>query len=112
MEIEKHKPVKGIYSAAYTLEEVTALISQEMDNLLEDELTAVRIALRRTLLKLREDLEPAEFAVMVSLTLKGANTIANLLRTRRAISGQAADGLTGAMAQILLELEIEQAWKI
>ena len=102
----------SFYEPTYTLEEVADLISLKMEEGVEDELTAVRIAIRRTLLKMEAELDAAEFAIMAALIFKGSSTVAHLLRTRRAISGQAADGLLGAIAQAIQELGIERDWKI
>ncbi|MFZ0546077.1 MAG: hypothetical protein WAM60_11595 [Candidatus Promineifilaceae bacterium] len=112
MDQEKQDEKQGFYSAAYTLEEVAALVSQEMDETIEDELTAVRIAIRRVMEEMKEELETAEFAKMVGLIFRGTNSVAQLLRTQRAVSGMAADGMLGAVAQILQELETEQDWQV
>ena len=112
METDVLREKESFYQSAYSLEEVADLVSQEIDNGLEDELTAVRVALRRVLMKMGEELEAAEFVRMAGLIFRGANTVAQLLRTRRAISGEAMDGLLGAMAQVLQELETERDWKL
>lgn len=112
MDPEKQTPKIGFYKTAYTLEEVADLVNLEMNGELGDELTAVRVAIRRVMEKLGEELETAEYARMAALVFRGANTMAQLLRTRRAISGQAMDGLLGAIAQGLQELETERDWKL
>jgi hypothetical protein len=53
---------------------------------------------------LEEELEPEEYARFASLLFNGARTIAQLLRAQRALSGEAAEGISGAMAQALNEL--------
>ena len=44
---------------------------------------------------------------LVALALQATRTIARLLRDRRAISGESADGISGAIAQALDELSTE-----
>lgn len=112
MDQEKQTPKIGFYKPTYTLEEVADLVTLEIDKQLEDELTAVRVTIRRVLGKMDAELEPAEYARITSLVFQGATTIANLLRTRRAISGQAMDGFLGAIAQAIQELETERDWKL
>jgi hypothetical protein len=112
METNVLREKESFYQPAYTLEEVADLVSLEMDEGLADELSAVRVAIRRTLEKMKEELEAAEFARMAALIFRGANTAAHLLRTRRAIRGQAVDGLLAAVAQAIQELETERDWKL
>ncbi len=111
METEKQDEKQGgFYNRALSLEEVTDLVHLAIVDGLDDEIAAVRAATRRTLVKLEEELSPAEFVKMIATVNKGANTIANLLRTRRAISGQAMDGLSNAIAQAIQELQNERQW--
>jgi hypothetical protein len=91
----------------YDLEDIANLLLQVSDRPLDAEITTVRTTVRETMLRLREQLEPAEFARIARLVFSGANTIANLLRAQRALSGQSADGLAGAIAQALDELSTE-----
>ena len=112
MDIKNQPDKQGFYDTAYTLQEVADLVNLAMNDSLGDEITAVRIATRRTLLKLEEDLETAEFLKLVDQVHKGANTVANLLRAQRAISDQAANGLLKAIAQVIQELATEKAWAI
>jgi hypothetical protein len=112
MESEKQSGKAGFYDTAFSLEEVTDLLNLAMENGLDDEIAAVRIATRRTLKKLEGEMETADFVKLVGLVHKGAGTVAGLLRTRRAISGEAADGLANAIAQIIQELATERDWKI
>ena len=55
----------------------------------------------------REDMANEEMMKMASLVMMGARTVARLLRDQRAISGQAADGISGAIGQALDELGSE-----
>jgi hypothetical protein len=81
-----------------------------MDDNLDDEVTAVRVATRRTLEKMKAELSTAEFAKMTRLIFSGASVVASLLRARRAISGQSAEGILNGMVQIIQELANERVW--
>ena len=72
-----------------------------------------RVALRRILAILNQTDQPETlpfaldgrtFAALTSLAFVGTRTVARLLRDKRAISGEAADGISGAIATALEEL--------
>jgi hypothetical protein len=48
-----------------------------------------------------------EYARLAALSLAGARTVARLLRDKRALAGEAADGISGAIAQAIDELATE-----
>ncbi len=50
---------------------------------------------------------PAEVARLLALHAQTASRLGRLLRDRRALSGEAADGIAGAIAQALDELSSE-----
>ena len=75
-----------------------------------DDLGAARVAVRRVLTALEEQLTAGEYAELAGLIFTGTNTIARLLRTRRALAGQSADGIAGAIATALDELATE--WNV
>ncbi len=111
--IEDKTPVKvSFYAPAYSPEETAALHNPAPANGLEDEITAVRITIRRTLQALKGELEPADFARLADLVFRGANTAGSLVKAQRMIDGASADALIGSVAQILLELRDEQGWEI
>ena len=74
---------KSFYSASYSLEELSDLVHLAMDHTLDDEVGAVRIAVRRVMAQMQEELTPAEYARMASTIFSGANAIARLLKTSR-----------------------------
>jgi hypothetical protein len=102
----------NFYTSAYSLEEIADLVNLEIDDSLEDEITAVRIATRRTLKKLEGDLPTAEFTRLTSSIFTGAKKVATLLRTQRAISGQSTDKIADLFVQVVKELGNELGWKI
>lgn len=102
----------GIYDNTFSLEELAEVVNTEMGMDVEDELSAVRITIRRTLMKMEADLEPAEFTAYARTVYSGANTITNLLKTKRALSGKAADDILDAVAVIVQEIAVERDWKI
>jgi hypothetical protein len=78
-----------------------------MDRSLEDELAAARIAVRRVMEQLQEELTPGEYARMAGLVFTGANTISRLMRTQRVLDGQPADNLAKVIHKALDELAEE-----
>ncbi len=109
----------GFYDRAYTLEELADLVANAANMTLDDEIAAVRVGIQRAMLKIKDgrtndidkegdeyqrDLTAAEYAALASLITTGANTVARLLRARRSVSGDAADGIAGAIAQALDEI--------
>lgn len=97
----------GFYGRVYSLEEIADLVAHAVDESLDDEIAAVRVAIRRVFEQLEHDLVAEEYAKLAALIFTGANTVARLLRARRALTGEAADGISGAIAQALDELANE-----
>lgn len=83
------------------LEEVALLVNLALDDGLEDEVAASRVAVQRVMEELREELSPAEFARLAGLVFRGSDTIARLLRAQRELSGDGADGMAGAISEAL-----------
>jgi hypothetical protein len=83
------------------LEEIALLVNLALDDSLEDEVAASRIAVQRVMEELREELSPAEFARLAGLVFRGSDTIARLLRAQRELSGETADGMAGAISEAL-----------
>jgi hypothetical protein len=91
---------------------------------LDDEIAIARVTLRRILALLSADrvhrtpegttveMTPVDYARLAALSLAGARTVARLLRDKRALSGEAADGVAGAIAQALDELSTELGIKL
>jgi hypothetical protein len=92
---------------------------------LDDEIAIARVTLRRILALLSADrvhrgpqypgapdgttveMTPLDYARLAALSLAGARTVARLLRDKRALSGEAADGIAGAISQAIDELSTE-----
>jgi len=96
----------GIYAAALTPEE-RRLLEQCGDQLdLAPEIWLLRIMSRRLFLALSgEDADRETIRRLASVLYQGLARLAELSRARRALSGEAADGLAGALAQALEEIE-------
>lgn len=107
--------VHGFYSSAVHPDELAALVQYSDDMTLDDEIAVARVALRRALAALSapKDGEQgrlvalADFGRLAAVVFAGTSTVARLLRARRALSGDAADGIAGALAQALDELSTE-----
>ncbi|MFC2030959.1 hypothetical protein ACFLWA_09550 [Chloroflexota bacterium] len=100
----------SFYSSVLEAGELADLVAFADDLSVDDEIACARIALRRVLTVLNTEdssLSAPEFARLVALAFQGTSTIARLLRDRRAIRGDSADGMSGAIAQALDELSIE-----
>jgi hypothetical protein len=100
----------GFYSPALTEEELADLVAAADDLTLDDEIACARVLLRRIMRSLDINPDPEtplsidDLHKLTSLALQAARTIARLLRDKRAISGEAADGIAGAIGQALDEL--------
>ena len=85
----EEQPVKrGFYSRYYTLEEIADMVDMAIDESLDDELAATRIAVRRVLQQLKKELSPDVYAHMAGLIFRGTNTVARLLKTKRSLSDE------------------------
>lgn len=94
----------AFYGRSFTMEELKALITLALEHRLNGEVAAARVAVRRILQMLEQELSPAEYARLAGLIFTGTKTIAQLMRAQRALSGEAAEIITGAMAKALDEL--------
>jgi hypothetical protein len=112
----------GFYGRHYSLDEIADLIAYAADMTLADEIAAVRVATRRVFEKIntgmtldqdpngdefKRELTAEEYAKLSILIFQGASTTARLLRAQRALTGDAADGIAGAIGQALDELANE-----
>jgi hypothetical protein len=116
---EEERRTPGFYSSALLPEELADLVACADDLSLDDEIATTRVTLRRILGLICADhlqkqpegdtihLTTQEYARLATLALAGARTVARLLRDQRALSGEAADGIAGAIAQALDELGTE-----
>jgi hypothetical protein len=80
--------------------------------MLAAEIAAARETVRRLWEEVNSEpaLTPSELARLAPLIFRGTRTVALLLRDQRALTGMAADGIAGAVAQLLDELSSE--WNI
>jgi hypothetical protein len=97
----------GFYATAYTAAEVADLVTHAINDSLDDEIATARVALRRVLQHLYDDLDPREYAKLAALAFIGSRTIGRLMRDRRALSGDAADGIADSISSALDELSTE-----
>ncbi len=96
----------GMYAGALTPEE-RRLFEQHGDaGNVDPEIWLLRVMSRRLFLALgREDCDQETVRKLAGVLYQGIARLAQLLRTRRAISGDAVDGLAGALAQALDEID-------
>ncbi len=102
---EKRPPPQreSVYKSTYTVEEVAQLLHLAIDHSLDDELTAARVAVRRVLNQLKDELTPAEYARLASVIFTGANTISRLVRTSHELADKRADEVMAALVKVLHE---------
>ena len=94
---------KDFYRRTYTLEEIADLVHLALDHSLDDEVAAVRVAVRRVMQQLHEELTPTEYARLASAIFTGANTIARLVRTSRDLADDTRDMIRMVIEQVLDE---------
>lgn len=95
---------KSFYSPSYTLDEIADLVGMAIDDTLEDELAATRVAVRRVMQQLQEELSPDEYAHMAGIIFRGTNTVARLLRIQRALSKEADEMIAAVIYEALDQL--------
>ena len=121
----QNRRTHGFYASALLPEELADLVACSGDMTLDDEIAIARVTLRRILAFLSADrvhrgpeysrapegttveMTPLDYARLAALSLAGARTVARLLRDKRALSGEAADGISGAISQAIDELSTE-----
>jgi len=103
---------KNFYGHIYSVEEIADLVAREADESLEDEITATRVATRRVMEQLQKELDPIEYGRLARVVFAGSNTLAQLLRTQRVLTGGSEDGIARAIAEALDELEDELGLKL
>jgi hypothetical protein len=108
-----NRQAHGFYASTLSEAELADLVAFSDDLTLDDEIACARVILRRLMHHL--DLDPDadrppdvdDLHKLANLALSATRTIARLLRDQRAISGDAADGIAGAIGQALDELATE-----
>lgn len=91
------------YSRIFTEDELldVARLAAAGDVSLDEEIGMLRVCMRRVL---EEGMDPAKTLQLLS---RGAGQLARLMRAKRALSGEAADGLAAAFGKALDELSSE-----
>jgi len=94
------------YSKHFSKAESELVAAFTSDLSLDDEIWAQRVVNRRILASSQTDDLDTLIKVGTALAI-GTGRVAKLLRDKRALSGEAADGLAGAIAQALEEISTE-----
>ncbi len=110
----------SFYAASLKPDELADLFTYADDLTLDDEIACARVVLRRLLALLdaptisdfkdpsiTRPITPTDTCRLFGLSLQATRTIARLLRDKRALTGEAADGISAAIAQALDELSTE-----
>jgi len=102
---------QGFYACALESKELADLAAYGGDLSLDDEIACARVAVRRVLAALgapgdETGLAASELARLAGLAFQGTRTVSRLLRDQRALSGDAADGINGAIGAALDELSV------
>lgn len=108
--IKDNSPDRGFYTPNYSIEEIVDLVNLTVDDTLDDEVAAARVALRRVMEQFRQELTPLEYGRLSALVFRGTDTIARLLRVRRQLTGDAGDAYARAIGEALDQLARE--WNI
>jgi CO/xanthine dehydrogenase FAD-binding subunit len=97
------RETSGFYDKTFTDEELLDIgrLAAAGGVSLDEEIAMLRVAMRRVLEA------PIDAAKALQLLSRGAGQLATLMRAKRALSGEAADGLAGAFARALDELSTE-----
>lgn len=97
------RKVSGFYSKIFSEDELldVARLAAASDVSLDEEIGMLRICMRRVL---EANIDHAKTLQLLS---RGAGQLARLMRAKRALSGDAADGLADAFAKALDELSTE-----
>jgi len=92
--------MSGFYSRTFSDDEILD-VGRLAAVALEEEIGMLRVCMRRVL---EADIDPAKTLQLLS---KGVGQLAKLMRAKRSLSGEAADGLAEAFAKALDELSTE-----
>lgn len=83
---------QGFYEGRYSMEEIADLLNADTSKGLSDEVSAARVAVRRMLEHLEEELTPHEYAHLAQAIFTGTNSIVRLLRAQNELAGHSHDG--------------------
>ena len=96
--------IHGLYAKFMTEDDLASLAIVGVDATLDDEIAFTRVVIRR-LAEMIDAASTIDEAVRISDgLLRGTGQVAALLKTKRALSGKAADGIAGAIGVALDEL--------
>lgn len=101
----------SFYVDGFTAEELALVAEFVSDPSLEDELWLQRVLNRRLLQESQVD-DLKLLTKVVEVLGVGINRVAKLLRDKRALSGEAGDGLVGAIGKALDELSSELGFEL
>lgn len=87
----------------YTLEQIAGLLRENADSSLDDELVIARLAVRRLMQHLEEQLTPHEFAHLAGVIFTGTNSIVRMLKSQQDLENHSAEDFAQAMNQALDE---------
>jgi hypothetical protein len=102
-EVDSREQKKSFYHRTYTIEEVADLIHLAIDHSLDDEVAAARVAVRRVMTQLKEELSPAEYARLATVIFTGTSTIGRLFRTSHELADKRSRELIKAIVKVLDE---------
>ncbi|MCJ7667370.1 MAG: hypothetical protein MUP04_03635 [Anaerolineae bacterium] len=105
-----HSHKRRFYSKFFTQEEVDKIESMaaSAELGLDEEAALLRVLIARVLGKeMKKEENQRDPRKTLESVAKGVNQLVSVLRARRALSGEAADGLTAAFAKALDELSTE-----
>jgi len=97
----------GFYSPHFSEPELDLILQFCADPTLDDEIIMQRVANFRLVESLSQETEGEIKVRMFEALSTGLGRVAKLLRDKRALSGDAADGIAGAIAAALDELKTE-----
>jgi len=105
-----HSHKRRFYSKFFTQKEIDKIESMATSGELEldEEAALLRVLIARVLGKeMKKEENQRDPRKTLELVAKGVNQLVSVLKARRALSGEAADGLAAAFAQALDELSTE-----
>jgi hypothetical protein len=97
----------GFYSRRFDDDELALIVQFCTDPTLDDEIAMQRVANLRLAEKLSQVTDQELYVRMFEALSIGMGRMISLLRAKRALAGDAADGLLGAIGQALDELKTE-----
>jgi hypothetical protein len=98
----------SFYSDQFSEQELSLIAASVEDLGVDDEIWMQRVLNRRLLQYTRDEELPVETVVKVMQAMVAATgRVARLLRDRRALGGEAAESIAGAMATVLDEFALE-----